>query len=186
MTAREINLFLPGRPMEDGQKVHIGGIKFSEELVQLTISCQSPDYSSIYELLHLIAERNINIAFLCHSDVTKKPESIFCVDSSELSRIQQILSFLSFPKGHVNIIPSVGTLTLFPHRNEFKLLGLVINFFGKYGYPIHSLSTSISAIALNTDYSLLDTIAVKLQSIVALPDNHAPFRQGFRVTQIKL
>lgn len=172
--------------MEDGQKVHIGGIKFSEELVQVTVACKSPADSSIYQLLRLIAEKNINITFLCHSDVTKPAETIFCVDRSELGKIQQILNFSSFQNEHVTIIPSIGTLTLFPHRNEFKLLGLVISFFGRYGFPVYSLSTSISAIALNTDYVLLDKIAEKLQDILALPENHAPFRQGFRVTQIQL
>jgi hypothetical protein len=172
--------------MEDVQKVRIGGIKFSDELAQVTVACRASDDSSISQLLHLIAERNINIPFLCHSIVTKTPESIFCVDCSDLGNIQQILNFSSFQDEHISIIPSVGTLTLFPHRNEFKLLGLVINFFGKYGFPIHSLSTSISAIALNTDYFLLDQIAEKIQAILALPENHAPFRQGFRVTQIQL
>lgn len=185
-TAREDNFFFFGKPMEDGRKVRIGGIKFSEELVQVTIACQSPDDSSIYQLLRLIAERNINITFLCHSDVTKTPESIFCVDRSDFGKIQQLLNFSSFQNEHVSIVTSVGTLTLFPHRNELKLLGLVINCFGKYGFPIHSLSTSISAIALNTDYLLLNEIAEKLQYIFALPENHAPFQQGFKVTQIQL
>lgn len=172
--------------MEDGQKVHIGGIKFSEELIQVTVVCKSPDASSLHQLLQLIAERNINIPFLCHSVYTRTPESIFCVDRSELGRIQQILNFSSFQSEQINIVPSVGTLTLFPHRNEFGLLGSTINFFGSNGFPIYSLSTSISAIALNTDYFLLDEIAEKLQDIITLPENHAPFRQGFRVTQIQL
>ena len=172
--------------MEDGQKIHIGGIKFSEELVQVTLVGKTPEDPSIHQLLHLIAERNINIAFLCHSIVTKIPECIFCVSISELDMIQPILNISAFEKKQINIIPSVGTLTFFPHRNDFKLLGLIINFFGSQGFPIHSLSTSISAIALNTDYFLLDKIAEKLQEILALPENHAPFRQGFRVTQIQL
>lgn len=172
--------------MEDGQKVRIGGIKFSDESVQVKVARKSSEDSSIHQLLHLIAERNINISFLCHSVVTTTPETIFCVDRSDFDKIQQILNFSSFQNEHINIIPSVGTLTLFPHRNDFKLLGLVIHFFGKNGFPIHSLSTSISAIALNTNFFLLDQIAEKIQAILALPENHAPFRQGFRVTQIQL
>ncbi len=172
--------------MEDGEKVRIGGIKFSEELVQVTVACTSPDDSSIYQLLSLIAERNINITFLCHSSATKTLESIFCVESSDFGKIQQVLKFLSFENEQVTFIPSVGTLTLFPHRNNFTLLGQIINFFGKYKFPIHSISTSISAIAINSDYFLLNEIAEKLQTIIQLPDNHAPFRQVFRVTQIQL
>ena len=172
--------------MEEGQKVRIGGIKFSEELIQVTIANNSPDDPSIYRLLHLIAEKNINIPFLCHSVFTKTPETIFCVESTELKAIQKILKAAAFPDEHVNIIPSVGTLTLFPHRNELKLLGLLIDLFSNCNFPVYSFSTSISAIALNTDFLLLDNIAEKLQSILLLPENHAPFRQVFRVTQVQL
>lgn len=172
--------------MEDGQKVRIGGIKFSEELVQVEVVCQSPEGSSIYPLLQLIAEKNINITFLCHSLVTQKAETVFCVDHSDLDEIRHILNKSSLHNNNINIIKSVGTLTFFPHRNQFRLLGLLTNFFGNHKFPIYSLSTSISAIALNTDYFLLDKIAEKLQYILELPENHAPFRQGFRVTQIQL
>jgi hypothetical protein len=178
--------FFPGKPMEDSPKIRIGGIKFSEELVQVTVVGKSPEDRSIHQLLHLIADKNINISFLCHSVVTKTPESIFCVNHSELETIQQILHISSFQNEQINIIPAVGTLTFFPHRNDFELLGLIIKFFGSQQFPIHSLSTSISAIALNTDYCLLDKIAKKLQDILSLPENHAPFRQGFRVTQIQV
>jgi hypothetical protein len=171
--------------MVDRQKVHIGGIKFSEELVQVTVACKAADDSSIYQLLHLLAEKNINIPFLCHSGVTGIPESSFCVDRSELGRVRQILNFSSFQNEHVKIIQSVGTLTLFPHRNSLKLLGLILHFFGIHKFPVHSLGTSISAIALNTDYNLLDEIASKLQNVLELPENHAPFRSGFRLTQIQ-
>jgi hypothetical protein len=171
--------------MEDGRIVRIGGIKFSEELVQVTVAYKASGDSSIYELLRLIAEKNINIPFLCHSVVTRIPESCFCVGRSELYKVQQILNCSSFQNEHVEIIPSVGTLTLFPHRNSYKILGLLMHFFGRHGFPVHSLSTSISTIALNTDYILLDEISEKLQKVFELPGNHAPFRQGFRLTQIQ-
>lgn len=171
--------------MEEGQKVRIGGIKFSEELVQVTVACKSPHDSSISQLLKLIAERAINIPFLCHSTVSKTPESIFCVDHCEFGKVQHILD-LSFDSERVGITSSVGTLTVFPHKNDFRLLGRIIALFGSQSFPIHSLSTSISAIAVNTDYFLLDEITEQLSLVLELPENHAPFRQGFRVTQIQL
>ncbi len=180
------SFFFLGKPMEKGQQVRIGGIKFSEELIQVTVACKSPADAGISRLLHLVAEKNVNISFFTHSLFTQTPGSIFCVDRAELDTIKDILNRLSLSDEQVNIIPSVGTLTLFPHRNELKLLGLIINFFGHCGFPVHSFSTSISAVAVNTDYLLLDDIAQKIQSIFLLPDNHAPFRQGFRVTQIQV
>lgn len=172
--------------MEEEAKIRIGGIKFSEELIQLTVALKSPADSSINQLLHLIAEKHINIHFLCHSVVCKSPATIFCVLRSDMAGVEQILAHSPHRKEHVSSIPSVGTLTLFPHKNDFKLLGLIFDFFGRNRFPVHSLSTSISAIAINTDFHLLDNIGQKLQNIIELPDNHAPFRQEFRVTQIQL
>ncbi len=169
---------------EEGQKVRIGGIKFSEELVQVIVARTSPDDATIYQLLQLIAEQNINISFLCHSVITSKPESVFCIDRVDFVKFQQVLKVSSLKNEQINIIPSVGTITLFPHRNSFNLLGRILSLFGQNDFPIHSFSTSISAIAFNTEYSLLENIAEKLQQILALPENHAPFRQDFLVKQI--
>lgn len=174
-------------PLEDYTKIPIGGIKFSEELVQVTVVRNLADETSFDDLLHLLAGRQINLPFICHSNsnysVNYSAQSSFCVLSSDLGRVQEILNFSAFTSRSVRIIPAVGTLTLFPHRNSFHLLGLVIGFFGENNYPIHSLATSISAIALNTDYCLLDDIAEKLQTVVTLPENHAPYRQEFLLTQ---
>lgn len=175
---------MPVGPMEDNTKIRIGGIKFSEELVQVKVVREPADGTSFVDLLHLLAGRQINIPFICHSNSMSRTEISFCVLLGELGRVQEVLHVSTCTNLSIRIIPSVGTLTLFPHRNSFRLLGLVIGFFGRNRYPIHSLSTSISAIALNTDFGLLDEIATKLQSIVALPENHAPFRQEFRMTQM--
>jgi len=171
--------------MDDDRKIRIGGIKFSEELVQLTVFGTSAADSSFSLLLQLLAEKSINIPYLCRSSLTKTPESVFCVDREDLGMVQQLLHSTSSTNEQVRINRAVGMLTIFPHRNSFKLLGRLIQFFGDCGYPLHSLGTSISAVAAITDYQLLEEIAEKLQAIFTLPDNHAPFRQGFRVTQIE-
>ena len=168
----------------DDKKIRIGGIKFSEELVQVTFVRDSVHQTSFEDLLRLLAGKKVNIPFICHSNTIDNPESSFCVLQTDLASVQEVLNFSSFTGSQVRIIPSVGTLTLFPHRNSFNLLGLVIGLLGESQYPIHSFSTSISAIAINTDYNLLDIITEKLQIIITLPENHAPFRQEFRLTQM--
>lgn len=171
--------------MENDLKVHIGGIKFSEELVQVTVCRNTSDEAHISQLFHLIAEQQINLPFLCHSELLEVPETIFCVESSDHVKVQQLFPLCSLRSGQIDILPAVGTLTLFPHRNSFRLLGLILELFGQHKIPLHSFCTSISAIALNTDYIQLDEVAEQLQSVFSLPENHAPFRQGFRLTQIE-
>lgn len=166
------------------KKIRIGGIKFSEELVHVTVFSRSLGNTSFDDLLHLLAGQHINIPFICHSSQDTHTESCFCVLREDIGQVEEILRFSSYGRGSIGILPSVGTLTLFPHRNNFLLLGLILRTFAENHCPVYSLSTSISAIAVNTDFRLLDHIAGKLAEVVALPENHAPFRQEFRLTQL--
>jgi len=86
----------------------------------------------------------------------------------------------------LQVIHGVGTLTLFPHRRSLALLGRVVEILGQSGMSIHSLCTSISALAINIDFVLLDQAVEVLEKIVELPQNHAPFRPEFWVRQISL
>lgn len=197
--------FIPGMPMEEDQKIRIGGIKFSEELVQITVTSQIADQPKgshlpdgtapsdisstappVFPLLQQIAKKHINVTFLCHSKVIQSIETVFCVEVGDIDAVRKLIKASPFQGDDIDLTSSVGTITFFPHRNEFSLMGRILQFFGANDFPVHSLSTSISAIALNTDYILLDAIALKIQNVLSLPDNHAPFRQGFKITQIQL
>lgn len=170
--------------MEEITRICIGGMKFSEELVQVTVVSPSRGETAFDEVLHQLAGRQINIPFLCHSRKKTHTESCFCVLPDDLWRVREVLNSLVYAEGAVQILPEVGTLTIFPHRNSLRLLGLVCRTFADHNYPLLSLSTSISAIALNTRFRLLDEIAATLTKVVTLPENHAPFRQEFRLTQL--
>lgn len=161
-------------------KISIGGIKFSERLTQISLVKNEADESSIDDLLYLVAQKRINISFLCHSSTTyPNHRSSFCISCADFPGVQNLLSFSSFKNLNIKIIQAVGTITLFPHKNSFQLLSRIIQTFGKCKFPIYSMSSSISAIALNTDFLSLDMVAEKLQDVTTLPYNHAPFRQEF-------
>lgn len=170
---------------EESLKISIGGIKFSEKLTQISFVKDTENDSSIRDLLHLIAQKRINITFLCHSSTAyPNHRSSFCVSSVNFPGVQRLLQFSSFNNLSIEIIQSVGTITLFPHKNSFQLLGQILQVFGKFKFPLYSMSSSISAIALNTDFSDLDMVAQKLQEVTCLPENHAPFRQEFCLREL--
>lgn len=171
--------------MDERTRIRIGGMKFSEELAHVTVVRPCRQEDPFAHLLHQLADRHINIPFICHSQENSQTQSSFCVAREDLGRVREILPCALASDDSVRILTSVGTLTLFPHRNSFQLLGFILQTFAENDYPVHSLSTSISAIALNTDFHHLDDIADKLAEIVILPENHAPFRQEFRVTQLE-
>ncbi len=167
-------------------KISIGGIKFSEKLTHVSLEKKTTDDSSINELLYLLAQKRINIPFLCHSSTTyPNHRSCFCINHENFPHVQSLLNFTSFANLNIEIIQSVGTITLFPHKNSFHLLGKIIQTFAKFDLPVYSMSSSISAIALNTDFLSLDMVAEKLQEIASLPKNHAPFRQEFCLKELQ-
>lgn len=184
LPSREENGIRDVGPMEEKTRIRIGGIKFSEELAHVTAAFPSAETASFDRLLHLLADRHINLPFIYHSRQDNRAAISFCVLQEDLERVKEILKDASFAEAILRIIPSVGTLTVFPHRNSFQLLGLILQTFAANGYPIFSFGTSISAIAINTRFLLLDEVAGKLADVVSLPDNHAPFRQEFRLTQL--
>ncbi len=169
---------------EENHKISIGGIKFSEELIQVSIVKNGDSESTLVKLLHLIAEKKITLHFLCHSLIPEASTTSFCVLKEDFGVLQTILNFSLLADLDIEVIQSVGAITLFPHRNSFFLLGLILRTLGEFQFPVYSLSTSISAVAINTDYSCLDAATEKLLSVVTLPDNHAPFRQEFCLKQI--
>lgn len=171
---------------EESRKISIGGIKFSEKLTHISLIKNTDDDSSIDDLLRLLANKRINIPFLCHSS-TFHPNhrSCFCISCENFPQVQSLLKFSSFSNLNIKIVPGVGTITLFPHKNSFQLLGRIVQTFGKFSFPIYSMSSSISALALNTDFLSLDKVAESLQNVISLPENHAPFRQQFCLKELQ-
>ncbi len=185
-------------------KIGIGGIKFSPQLVQCSYQAHSPVDRSLVGLLGCLAERRINLPFLCSSPADGGAQSTFCVAATDFTLVDTLLDSHpwacdAIPTGScggtkksggpslrdgLRIIHGVGTLTLFPHRRSLLLLGRVVELLGQAEITVHSLCTSISALAINIDYPLLDQAVHVLERVVELPDNHAPFRPEFSVRQI--
>ena len=115
-------------PMEEEAKIRIGGIKFSEELVQVRVALKSPADSSIKQLLHLITEKHINIPFLCHSVVSKSPETIFCVERSEMTGIQQILDHSCIERSMSTSFSPLALSPSFPIKTNSKFSALFLIF----------------------------------------------------------
>jgi hypothetical protein len=179
-------------------KIGIGGIKFSEELVHVSHRAVAPDDQYFVDLVKHIAENRINIPFLCSSVYGDEFLGTFCIAATDFALLARIIGTLSSLRekkkcksspGFLNheslkITQGVGTLTLFPHRRSLALIGRLVGTLGEAGIVIHSLCTSISALAINVDYHLLDFAVEVLEKIVELPEDHAPFRADFSVRQV--
>jgi aspartokinase len=173
-----------------GKKIKIGGIKLSPELAQFNLFSGMAAGLPLTSVLRRLAQDRINVTFLCLSCSTDdaktdaKTDSIgsFCVSADDFPRVKQIVDAEAGACHQVEILASIGTITLFPHHHSFVLLGGVLGALAKAGIPIHAVCTSLSSLAINTEYRFLDRAVEELEKILDLPVNHAPFRPELDLT----
>lgn len=173
-------------PTKIHHRIRVGGIKLSPELVQFIYTGPSQEKCLLTPALESIAGQHINITFLSLSASENTISTTLCVEAENHIAVQGLLKAVIHNSRQFKTIPSVGTLTIFPHRNSITLLGKIIQSFAINTLPVYGLCTSISAISIITDYSSLQRAITALENIVELPDNHAPFRQEFTIRQISL
>ncbi len=164
--------------------IHISGIKLSNELVQFNWVKHTSETVAGSDFFRLLAENRVNISFLCTGTLEEGKISCCCVETEYFDLVKKLLEQAADMRQDIEILPHVGTLTLYPHRCNLKLLGLVMSELGKAGIPVYAIGTSISALTLSTDYRLLNRAVDILGEVMNLPPNHAPFRPEFRIKQL--
>jgi len=157
-------------------KIKIGGVKMSPELVQINLFRKSSPDLFWTGLFRQMAEDRINLTFFTQAAVNAGFLCNFCVLSSDFHRVENLLQQEDDKNQQVRIIAPVGTITIFPHHHSFTLLGCVIGILGRARIPVHAVCTSLSSVAINADYVLLDQALKELRKVMTLPVNHAPFR----------
>ena len=173
-------------PAKIHERIRVGGIKLSPELVQFSCNYTSATDSCLATALKVIAGQQINVTFLSLSSSSDTLSMSLCVALENHIIVRQILESAFADVGRLQCIDSVGTLTVFPHRNSLALLGRIVGAFAVNSLPVYGICTSISALSVNTRYSSLMQAVTTLRDIVDLPENHSPFRQEFIIRQINL
>lgn len=167
-------------------RIRIGGIKLSPELVQFTYIRPKEELCSLTKALGVISEQQINITYLSGMVTADTVQTSFCVNAENQLSVKSALE-TSLGKNHlISQIPSVCTITLYPHRNSLQLIGRIIGLFASNDIAIYGVCTSISALSINIPYSAAQAGVQLLQGLVELPENHSPFQQEFKVKQINM
>lgn len=171
---------------EDNGKFRIGGIKLSQELVQYNLSRCVPMNLVLTPLLRHVAEHRINLTFLSLNCSETGSVCSFCIDADDRNRFDELVALVLSSERRLDVIAPIGTITVFPHHHSLRLVGLIVDILGKARIPMHALCTSLSSLAITTDYQLLDQAVDELQKVLDLPSNHAPFYSEFDLKAIKL
>lgn len=155
--------------------LRLGGITLSDELVQLDILDSGDSNERFLALLRRIACTKMTIPHLHQARVGSEMQSTLCLAAGD---------FASLPRDpddelegqRCTVRRSVGTISLFPHRFDLALYGRVIHVLQKRGIPVYGISSSVSALVIHTEYSLLEDAVAAILTLCHLPENHTPLR----------
>lgn len=164
-----------------GSKIRVDGIKFSQELIHITISSGPGEKKLNTRLLRSMAENRINCPILFYSAMDHCSQGAVCITLEDSHRLEQMLAMDPDLKENVQCLSPVGSISLFPHKSSLKLLGCLMHVFGKTGLPIYGVAASLSTLTMTTDFHRLDDAIESLMPYISLPTNHAPFRSQLRI-----
>lgn len=167
------------------EKRSLGGLKLSDELVQLDF--QEPlaaGAGQAEKVLEVLSRAKVNIVHLHQGPVAQFCQTTVCCVTEEFQRIgQQVEAIIG--GSWLRIREGVGTITLFPHGGDPAFPAEVLALLDEGEVAVYGFSTSVSALVIHTEFSRLDEVVELLMSQFTLPSNHAPLRPDFRLRQVE-
>jgi hypothetical protein len=126
------------------EKIRIGGLKFSDEQVLVSLPEQLASVTELPAVLHGLVQHKVNLAFLC-ADYGAPARACFCLEPEDLAWCRVGIDEIFSPLGHqLEVTGGVGTLIIFPHQGRLALLGRLLAVFGRHRLPFYSLCSSLS------------------------------------------
>jgi len=151
------------------ETLRIGGIKVSGELVLLNISGSVDFPFAGYDLLERLAGSRINVHFLSAEEGIGPPATSCCVEAGVMDRVRTLLDLDPPLKERIQVVPSVGLLSLFPHQFSFGLMGRCIGAMLEADIPLLGMNSSLSALTFILDYRRLKDAVETLGRFLDFP-----------------
>lgn len=159
------------------EKANIGGIKLSAKLVQLHFVDQDSLRSSILPFSHILKINKINMPFL--STVFSGGKLLFtcCVLDEDIHRVKELIMSAQYVNQQVRYIEDVGTLSVYPHRSRFNVLGHSLCALASAGISLYGMSSSVSSLTFVLKYNMLNKAVNALKDYLDLPEEYVPAGQ---------
>lgn len=161
------------------ERIRIEGIKLSNELLGINfrnLSC-TKDYISRFS--SILTKNQVNLIFLSLTS-----NQIFCCVGIEDRRLVEELIKSDFDlASHADFISPVASLSIFTHQFSLKILGLILNVFGKTSLPLYGLASSLSVLTCITDYSHLNRALTAVQEYLYVPSGQISLKPEIHVKQ---
>ncbi len=164
--------------------IRIGGIKLSGKLVQIDFRESEGSEGTLAGLLRRIRTARINLPHLHQEFVGKEKQTTLCVAEEDYLRLKNILD-VEFEKTWKRILPSVRTLTIFPHSSSIGFFAKLYRVLCEEDIPVLGVSTSVSALVIHTEHAFLNQALAAILTVCELPENHSPFHPDFKLQQVE-
>lgn len=155
--------------------VRLGGIKLSGELVQLDFREPAVPDKKLITILGKIISAKVNIPHLHQGAAGDTIQTSLCIDARDYASLQKNIE-KDLAGGWLKKRPSTGTISLFPHGFDVRFVSNILNVLTSGNIPVYGISTSVSALVIHTDFSLLDDAVGQILTVCHLPENHTPLR----------
>jgi len=164
-------------------KIRIDGIKLSGELALVHLANHPRPQFALTCGCGIMASNRINMPFVSAACLGDGAGASWCVEMEERARAKALLDGNPDLEGYAEIVPSVGLVSLFPHRSSLAFLGRALQALGRAALPVHGLTSSLAPLTFVTDYAALDAAAAALEAFFELPPHQRPIRTHVQVTQ---
>lgn len=144
-------------------RIRIDGITLSKRLIVVQL-WNLPDINGyLDQFCRTLSKHHINLSFLSATRMEGERQITCCVAEEDQNSIKTVLQSEIGLACSVRYISSACILSLFPHRFDLKVLGLVIKAFDDSNIPLYGLASSISTLSFLTRYDTLDDAVVALK-----------------------
>jgi len=165
------------------ERMGVEGIKLTGELVAVTFRSLPNVDDYISRFCQVLAKNQINLIFLSSSNTGENAQATFCIAIEDQVQVKALIADEQGPAPHVEFIPSVGLLSIFHHQFSLKMLGLILNIFGKIHLPLYGFASSLSTLTFITDYDQMDRAVKTIQKDLDVSSDQIYLKPETRVIQ---
>lgn len=168
------------------EKIRIEGIKLSGELALVSLAGHPRPQQALTRACRIVASNHINVPYISATCCGDGARAACCVEFQEALRVKSLLARDPDLEGHVEVLSSVGLVSVFPHQSSLRILGLSLHALSEAGLTVHGVTSSLAPLTFLMDHAVLDEAAAALEGVLELPPNQRPFRAHVPVTQSPL
>lgn len=165
------------------ERMRIEGIKLIGELVAVTFRNLPNADDYISRFCQILSKNQINLIFLSASNTSENAQVTFCVAIEDQVQVKALIADEQGLAPRVEFIPSAGLLSIFHHQFSLKMLGLILNIFGKIHLPLYGFASSLSTLSFITDYEQMDRAVKTIQENLDVSSDQIYLKPETRVIQ---